>query len=77
MKLEIYNDTTPETEKVVRLRLVMEGSDAVLTVVDEDGDRITCSNILSLGPDGKINRRSAVSSSFGFALDECGRVKIN
>ncbi len=77
MKLEIYNDTSPEPEKVVRLRLVREGSDIMLVAVDEDGKPLGSGSILQLGSDGKIFRRSCVSSFFGFDIDNCGRVKTN
>ncbi len=77
MKLEIYNDTTPEPETVVRLRLVKTCRDIMLVAVDEDGKRLDGGNILRIDAYGAIVRCRNISSSFGFDIDENGRVKTN
>ncbi len=77
MKLEIYNDTTTEPEKVVRLKLVDLGHMIAVHVVDMDGETEVAGRILSFQSDGTIARTASVGSNFGFALDECGRVKTN
>ncbi len=79
MKLEIYNDTTPETEKVLRLRLHRdyEGGPIWLTAVNERGATIPRGHILRLTTDGSIKRCFGVNPAIGFDLDAQGRVKTN
>ena len=77
MKLEIYNDTTPEPEKVVTLRLRKVCGDIMLVSVGKDGERLEAGNILRIDADGAIVRCLNVDSSLGFDLDDEGRVKTN
>ncbi len=79
MRLEIYNDTTPETEKVLRLRLHRdyEGSPIWLTAVDERGKALSRGHILRFNPDGRIQRCFGVEPAFGFDLDAQDRVKVD
>ncbi len=78
MKLEIYDDTTPELEKIVRLRLVRGGPGIIkLVVVSDDGERLPCGTILSLVAGGRIHREVRVDPDCGFELDGEGRVKTN
>ncbi len=78
MKLEIYDDTTPEPEQVVRLRLMrgIKGSVTVVAVSD-DGERLPRSTILSLAPGGRITLAVRVNTDFGFDLNSEGCVKTN
>ncbi len=78
MKLEIYNDTTPETEKVVTLRLqrLCRDDSILLSVVDERGKALPRGNILRFGPDGRITRCRGLYPDIGFDLDVQGSVKI-
>ncbi len=77
MKLEIYNDTTPETEKVLRLQLRKESGSIRLIAVDERGVMVRAGNILRFNPDGSITRCRGVDPAFGLDLDAQGRVEIN
>ncbi len=79
MKLEIYDDTTPETEKVVTLRLQRFCGDGPiwLSAVDERGVTVGGGNILRIKPDGSIKRCRGVEPDIGFDLDVQGRVKID
>ncbi len=77
MKLEIWNDDTPEPEKVVRLRLVSSDCAIALVAVDASGNMTPGGNILQITDDGEIHRYPSVGSDLGFSLDDFRRVKTN
>ncbi len=77
MKLEIYNDTTPETEKVLRLLLRKESGSIWLIAVDERGVMVRAGNILRFNPDGSIHRCRGVDPAIGLDLDGQERVKTD
>ncbi len=76
MKLEIYDDTTPEPESVVRLHLVKHGSSIAVHAVDANGETEPAGRILLFHSDGTISRTGSMNSDLGFQLDESGRVKF-
>ncbi len=79
MKLEIFNDTTPEPETVVTLRLQRdyEGGPIWLTAVNERGATIPQGHILRLTTYGSIKRCFGVNPAIGFDLDAQKRVEID
>lgn len=70
--LKIYNrDETGTTY----LRLVERAGGVVgLVAVDAHGRVMSCGNILTITPDGKVRRISFVHPDLGFQLDSRGRV---
>ncbi len=79
MRLEIYDDTTPEPVTVVTLRLQRFCGDGPiwLSAVDERGKALPRGNILRFGPDGSMTRFRGLNPAFGFDLDAQGRLKID
>ncbi len=79
MRLEIYDDTTPETEKVVTLRLQRYCGDGPiwLSAVDERGGTIPFGHILRFNPDGSMTRCRGLNPDIGFDLDVQGSVKFD
>ncbi len=79
MRLEIYDDTTPEPVTVVTLRLQRYCGDGPiwLIAVDERGVMVRGGNIRRIKSDGSIYRCRGVEPAFGFDLDAQGRLKID
>lgn len=76
MKLEIYQEKPEEIkEQIVRLALVQEGNGVLLHVVDKDGNRVECGNLIKFYNDGVISRSFAVNPSLGFQLNKRGQIK--
>ncbi len=77
MRLEIYDDTDPEPESVVRLRLVTSllTKSVAVVAVDAAGSVVDGGHILRITEDGEIRRYPSVGSDLGFRRDDCGRVK--
>ena len=77
MKLEIYDGTSEPEEKIVRLRLVLDGPGSVnLVVVDKAGDRVSCGSLLCIDDDGTTHSNCNINESIGFNLDSNGRLII-
>ena len=76
MKLEVYE--LEKADNVVRLRLCpnYETGGVTLRVVDKDGKRKSCGNLLTFRPSGKVIFEPSVSTEFGFLLDQKGRLII-
>ncbi len=78
MRLQIWNDATPEPERVVRLRLVSGVNRTIEVVaVDAYGHMAPGGVILRISEDGEIYRYPCVDSDLGFTLDLVGRVLTN
>ncbi len=76
MKLNIFAETPPP-EKSVTLKLEQHGDGINVVAVDPDGEKLPQGTILKFMPGGRIYRLSTVATTFGFDLDEIGRVKFN
>lgn len=73
MKLEIWNETSAEPEKVVRLRLVPDGTGGVsMAVVDDTGSVMQNGFLLHLNAGG-VRRYATFPAGYGFATRD-GRV---
>jgi hypothetical protein len=58
----------------IMLRLVRDGNDIDLVVVDCDGE--TISSLIGIQSDGRIVLYSDVADDLGFELDDDGRVEM-
>lgn len=54
MRFEVYKEK--EEEEIVYFDLQKEGKSIYLQQVNENGDWVTCSNIIEITPDGKLQR---------------------
>jgi len=71
---EVFDESTISKNKVCRLRLVKNGSDVDLEVVDEKGIRLPQGSLLRFNLDGIIHCYPGVNEDLGFNLDGEGRV---
>ena len=71
MKLEIWNEQE-KPEGPVRLRLVQDGDDVYVVVVNENGDRVDDGTPLWFGPDGRVGLAGGLNPNLGFQLDKNG-----
>ena len=53
MRVEIYGE---EREDVLRLKLCKQHGEVLLVAVDENGDKLSCGNILKINKQGKLCR---------------------
>ncbi len=74
MKIEVYG--LEKVDNVVRLRLCpnYETGGVTLRVVDRDGKRKSCGDLLTFRPSGEVIFESSIGSEFGFLLDRIGRL---
>ena len=77
MKLQIFQESAPEPEKTIILRLVpLSGDHVELQVVDKKGSVVPGGHILCILPHKPCILYTSISEDFGFALDEKGRLKF-
>jgi len=74
MRIEVFGEKN--TEDVLRLRLVQNGTRADLVIVDEKGNMVLDGRILYISQDGKIHRYTGVNSFAGLSLDLDNRVEV-
>jgi len=78
IKYEIYDEVDDDDEEqptVIRLALEYVGDRVRVVAVDEDGEGLLCSCLVTFRPDGTIHRHQAVDPDLGFQLDDEGRIK--
>jgi hypothetical protein len=77
MKIEIWDEEQKEEEQPLRLRLVYEDNGSVsLTIVNEEGVRVECGDILQIDTAGYIHRNECVAECFDLQLDDQGKIKL-
>ncbi|KKN03338.1 hypothetical protein LCGC14_1108800 [marine sediment metagenome] len=83
MKVRIFDETVPVPEKEIILRLIPSrcsiGSvmvdEIAVAVVDEEGNRVRCGQLVAFTPDMKLIRRHCVNGELGLPLDSTGRLQ--
>ena len=76
-KLQVYDPTPREEEKITRVKLLDYGYGIVTVIaVDKDGYEVAAGNLFQLLPNGKIQRVRCVNPDLGFMLDDEGRIKF-
>lgn len=75
MKIEIFDETPPSSETVIRLRLVEWCGEVALVVVDERGQRVTNGTILTVKYGG-VHLHGGLCESIPLPRGSFGRVKI-
>ncbi len=76
MKFEIFNKPRKPKEKSVMLRIGLHPDGCEIVAVDDNGDPIPMGRLLRFEKSGKIFRLRNINPDLGFALDECGRIKL-
>ena len=70
-KLQVYDPTPREEEKITRVKLLDHGNGNVSVVaVNKDGQQIFPGNLFQLQSDGMIWRACHVNPDLGFVLDD-------
>lgn len=75
MKLEVFGNKK-EKEKVGYLKLEKYDNEIRLRVCDSSGGPLPCGVLLTITEDKTVLRARAVNESFGFNLDDKGRIII-
>ena len=74
LQLRIWN--APDDVDPIRLRLVQDGPDVKLIVMDGDGTHESRGNLLVFRGDGTIEKYTAVDDKFGLNLNKDGALDI-
>ena len=77
MKYKLYEEIDAADDPLLIRLVKTSGGSMRLIAVDKMGNKRSQGALLDLESDGKIYRHEAVSTAFGFALDDTGRIKVS